>query len=54
MILSFNYKERHELLSIGKSLNKIAQETLNIENRALGTSKDLSKLPKTIKDCKKY
>lgn len=39
--LEFQKQERSELLSIGRSLNKIAQESSNLDTRALGTTKDL-------------
>jgi len=39
--LKFQVQERQELISIGNSLNKIAQEGFDFENRALGSTKDL-------------
>ena len=44
--LKFQVQERQELISIGNSLNKIAQEGFNLENRALGSTKDLIKFSK--------
>ena len=44
--LKFQVQERQELISIGNSLNKIAQEGFNLENRALGSTKDLIKFTK--------
>ena len=44
--LTFQKQERKELLSIGTSLNKIAQEGFNIDERALGTSKDINNIGK--------
>ena len=44
--LKFQVQERQELISIGNSLNKIAQEGFDFENRALGTTKDLIKFSK--------
>lgn len=44
--LKFQVQERQELISIGNSLNKIAQEGFSLENRALGTTKDLLKFSK--------
>jgi len=44
--LQFQKQERSELLSIGRSLNKIAQDNLSFEDRTLGTSKDIAKISK--------
>ena len=44
--LKFQVQERQELISIGNSLNKIAQEGYNLESRALGSTKDLLKFSK--------
>ena len=44
--LQFQKQERSELLSIGRSLNKIAQDNLSFEDRTLGTSKDIAKVSK--------
>jgi len=44
--LKFQVQEKQELISIGNSLNKIAQEGYNLENRALGSTKDLIKFSK--------
>ena len=51
--LKFQVQERQELLSIGRSLNRVAQSTFDIENRSLGTAKDINSLLKDEVDTKR-